>query len=1448
MSSSKTVRALRPAQSRSNARREASRVAKRANCRRLFLETLESRQLLAVTAVIDIPGINGGSVVEGATSTDSNISGFNWGFLRESVSAPPEFSNLEILKSIDTASPDLITQSLLGPVYAKPVVLRYLEGSDVITPGTEILKLEFSNAQLTSFAATNDIDEVATLSFGSLAMSESFAKDPATGKLLPGKRTASFNLLNGSAIGGSIVNPNPDPATTITDHTTLKIGGATLEIDSYEWRASNFIDLEANAFGRPEFSNLDITRVLDQATAGLLFAGVNGQTFPEITIEEREAFTDQSGKTVFRTTSEWKYFNAFISGFELQDNSVGDSPPENKFSFGYSKVTVQYNQFDTNGIDLDQSLTWEYDLVTRELVGTNDFGLEKIGLSENAEPVFDFDGDRSSGEGALAYHTLDWQLSRDPVDSKGRFGSLSVEADLEVSTPAILNFLSRSKPGFKFGVDTNQRQDQWELNTGFVTGYRVKGTGRTAEPTMQFEVQFENATLNWKSELDAEGNQVTLSTGNFNQITQKASTPLNLGKAVIETPFELEITDSTGAKSEIPILDAVANFEASQGQGIPGRFEFASPRGIHSSGLFQATATGATLPSANLVRYETINGQRTEQYRWDITDTFLADYSTSLTEVPANDREFFSLALEQSKVSVVYRDVDESSTKNYFAGWDFQANKKLAIPQGFVAGPLGLPLADVEASHAKFPDNAGSGTPTLAGYRYGASLPVSSPESDGKRTVGEATSLGSSLLIQEGPLPALFGALFDSKLNSVESLIGRTDQERQTSTISRFGAAVLNGAYSYSDSIDSQNPAVGISFSGENKVTSKHSTKTTSPEMTWNLSDNKTTLASGFGGFQFAAGKEPLTVLEIPAQATIPGATEITELKIDSYDWLTSNFVFQPVGTKSAPVPLATREGIAQQVTFTLLANLTNAYPGILYSLASGHKFPELKITQRRDVFLPSGTTSYLPYREWTLQDVYLTDLSQSTNNTAMSVAGSELLLSLNVGKVISKFFDYNPIGKSGRNVDPTSTFTNSVDYISPPISSGIGDQQASSTSIRMIPLLDFYSDEQEPAAKLRYSYAILENESLFDAVEINNNKELVLDFANGLSGYATIRIDAMDAFGLIGSDTFQVAVDANGISDAPAGSDGTISLDESRSHVFSEADFGFTDPHDVPANEFTAVLFSTLPAAGVLSLDDVPVTQGQVVSVTDINLGLLKFAPIGKENGTNYSAFTFQVQDDGGTANSGSDLDSSPNTISINVNPLPEVSNLVFGDGTAQRSMVRSITVDFDTTVSIDSAAFLLQKSELGGPLVFSTPSAAQLSINVALSSINGGTQTRATLTFTGSTVIGGSLPDGNYRLTINGSSVMATSGGLLLDGDGDGSGGDNYVRGEVPSDKFFRLFGDLNGDRTVGLAEFNAFRATFGRNQNDSGYNGAFDFNGDGSIGLTDFNEFRRRFGLFF
>ena len=60
--------------------------------------------------------------------------------------------------------------------------------------------------------------------------------------------------------------------------------------------------------------------------------------------------------------------------------------------------------------------------------------------------------------------------------------------------------------------------------------------------------------------------------------------------------------------------------------------------------------------------------------------------------------------------------------------------------------------------------------------------------------------------------------------------------------------------------------------------------------------------------------------------------------------------------------------------------------------------------------------------------------------------------------------------------------------------------------------------------------------------------------------------------------------------------------------------------------------------------------TAGQLVSVADITAGLLVFTPAANANGTGYASFTFQVQDDGGTANGGVNLDQSANTMTINV------------------------------------------------------------------------------------------------------------------------------------------------------------------------------------------------------
>src|SRR5690606_10188494 len=105
-------------------------------------------------------------------------------------------------------------------------------------------------------------------------------------------------------------------------------------------------------------------------------------------------------------------------------------------------------------------------------------------------------------------------------------------------------------------------------------------------------------------------------------------------------------------------------------------------------------------------------------------------------------------------------------------------------------------------------------------------------------------------------------------------------------------------------------------------------------------------------------------------------------------------------------------------------------------------------------------------------------------------------------------------------------------------------------------------------------------------------------------------------------------------------GADNTVTTLEDMPYTFAAADFGFSDTADSPANAFLSVVIDTLPANGTLLLNGVAVSASQVITVADINSSLLTFAPTADENGTGYASFTFQVQDNGGTANGGVDID----------------------------------------------------------------------------------------------------------------------------------------------------------------------------------------------------------------
>ena len=134
-------------------------------------------------------------------------------------------------------------------------------------------------------------------------------------------------------------------------------------------------------------------------------------------------------------------------------------------------------------------------------------------------------------------------------------------------------------------------------------------------------------------------------------------------------------------------------------------------------------------------------------------------------------------------------------------------------------------------------------------------------------------------------------------------------------------------------------------------------------------------------------------------------------------------------------------------------------------------------------------------------------------------------------------------------------------------------------------------------------------------------------------------------------TSSFTVGVTVLPVNDPPQGYDRTDMLTEDGSYSFSSDSFGFFDLNDSPSNQLSAVIITTLPTRGSMTLDGVAVTAGQSIAAAD--LGQLMYKPVAQESGFGYTSFTFQVQDDGGTANGGIDTDPTPRTFTLDVWPV---------------------------------------------------------------------------------------------------------------------------------------------------------------------------------------------------
>jgi hypothetical protein len=139
-------------------------------------------------------------------------------------------------------------------------------------------------------------------------------------------------------------------------------------------------------------------------------------------------------------------------------------------------------------------------------------------------------------------------------------------------------------------------------------------------------------------------------------------------------------------------------------------------------------------------------------------------------------------------------------------------------------------------------------------------------------------------------------------------------------------------------------------------------------------------------------------------------------------------------------------------------------------------------------------------------------------------------------------------------------------------------------------------------------------------------------------TGYASFSFQVQDSGGTAtgGTDTsieHTITLDVTSVNDAPSTQGGHVSLLEDGSRGFQPADFGFSDSD---GHGLKAVEILNLPYQGKLTFDGEAVTAGQIIQSADI--GKLEFTPDENGNGHYYGSFSFRVQDDGGTADGGSD------------------------------------------------------------------------------------------------------------------------------------------------------------------------------------------------------------------
>ncbi|MDG5467960.1 Ig-like domain-containing protein [Deltaproteobacteria bacterium IMCC39524] len=221
-------------------------------------------------------------------------------------------------------------------------------------------------------------------------------------------------------------------------------------------------------------------------------------------------------------------------------------------------------------------------------------------------------------------------------------------------------------------------------------------------------------------------------------------------------------------------------------------------------------------------------------------------------------------------------------------------------------------------------------------------------------------------------------------------------------------------------------------------------------------------------------------------------------------------------------------------------------------------------------------------------------------------------------------------------------------------------------------------------------------------------------------------------------------------VNEAPAGTDKTITMLEDGSHSFAASDFGFTDPSDLLENNLAAVEITTVPGAGTLTLNGIDVNAGDLIAAADIHN--LVYQPTADDNGNGYASFTFKVQDDGGTANGGINLDPSANVITFDITPVNDAPVATADAQTTEENTVLSSNVPTATDVDDTIASYQLVGDVSEGTLTFNADGSYSFDPETAFDNLADGDSRDVTFTYTATDDFGDVSDAQTVTITVTG------------------------------------------------------------------------------------------------